>query len=88
MKPENEEGRKIPFLFTPIPNFLFESEFFSDAEYFRFLCFAFSRTSFERKIAVFNGQKLELNSLEFVFGRNKWAEYLEIDPTYVDIFAS
>jgi len=83
MKQANEEGRKIPFFFIPIPNFLFEGEYFKDAGYFRFLCFAFSRTAFEAKATIFNGQTIFLDPLEFIFGRNKWAEYLEIAPSDV-----
>lgn len=61
MKPENEEGRKIPFLFTPFPNFLIDSEYFMNANLVRFVLWALHRTTFN-------------DTWEFSFGRQHCAK--------------
>jgi|GEM_PF-5462112 len=58
MKPSIEEGRKIPFRFTPIPNFLFEPEYFQNTNLIRFMLWALHRTTFGK-------------SGQFTFGRQQ-----------------
>jgi hypothetical protein len=47
MKQTPEEGRKIPFFFTPFPNFLFEAENFKNTNLIRFVLWALHRTTFD-----------------------------------------
>ncbi len=58
MKTTIEEGRKIPFLFTPVPNFLFKPGYFENANLVRFMFWALHRTTFGA-------------CGEFVFGRQQ-----------------
>lgn len=60
MKRPIEEGRKIPFFFTPFPNLFFETEFFANANLIKFALWALRRTSFA------NG--------EFIFGRQQCSQ--------------
>lgn len=86
MKRNIEEGRKIPFLFTPIPKFVFEKSYFEDEDFFRFLCFAFNRTTFDTKVIFHCGQSIQLEPLEFIFGRGHWSEELNLTPRKVRTF--
>lgn len=69
----NEEGR-IPYLFTPIPQFLFHPDYFKDEKLFRILAWAFHRTAFESKTYLIYNQWISLTCGEFVFGRKKCSE--------------
>lgn len=62
---------KIPFLFTPVPHFLFQSDYFRDPNGFRLIAWMFHRTAFTTKSYSMNGQIITLEVGEFLFGRKR-----------------
>lgn len=53
---------------------------YQDAEYFKVWCEMLINAAYEPSKKIINGILVELDTGEFVFGRNKWADRLGISP--------
>jgi hypothetical protein len=62
---------KIPFTFTAVPNYFFESGWFKNEKTFKFVIWAFSKCRPHASNIIFDNKKIILLPFEFICGRNK-----------------